>query len=253
MIIYQIPILMNTEETITKMKTMRLLGMCDAFQTSLETRQHEQLSADELVSLLVQAEYDDRQNRKVNRYLKAARFRYSAQVEQIDFISPRGLDRNTVLRLASCQFIEKHENLIITGPTGVGKSYLASALGHQACMQGHKVLYLNTAKLFSQLKMSKADGSYPKLIHRIEKQDLLLLDDFGLYPLDEESRLMLLEVIEDRHGRRSTLITSQLPVTKWYDLFQAQTIADAVLDRIVHTAHRLELKGESMRKTKAKK
>lgn len=244
---------MNSQDTISKMKSMRLLGMHAAFQTSLETRQHEQLTADELVTLLIQAEYDDRQNRKVNRYLKAARFRYSAQVEQIDFAAPRGLDRNGVLRLASCQFIEKHENLLITGPTGVGKSYLASAIGHQACMKGYKVLYLNTAKLFAQLKMSKADGSYHKLINRIEKQDLLLLDDFGLYPLDEESRLMLLEVIEDRHGRRSTLITSQLPVVKWYELFQAQTIADAVLDRIVHTAHRLELKGESMRKNKAKK
>lgn len=147
---------MNQQETIRKMKVMRLLGMQAAFQTSLETRQYEQLSADELITLLVQAEYDDRQNRKVNRYLKAARFRYTAQVEQIDFTSSRGLERNTLLRLASYQFIEKHENLLITGPTGVGKSYLASAIGHQACNNGFKVLYLNTAKLFAELKMSKA-------------------------------------------------------------------------------------------------
>ena len=133
----------------------------------------------------------------------------------------------------------------------MGKSYLASALGHQGCMKGYKVLYYNSAQLFTQLKMSRADGSYVKLINRLEKQNLLILDDFGLHPLDEENRLMLLEVMEDRHGRRSTMVTSQLPVIKWYELFQAQTIADAVLDRIVHTAHRTELKGESLRKGKS--
>lgn len=239
---------MNYEETFRKMKAMRLLGMHEAFKISLETRQHEQLPVDQLLHLLIEAEYEDRQNRKINRYLKAARFRYQSSVEEIDFVSPRGLDKTQVLRLASCQFLEKQENLIITGPTGVGKSYLASAIGHQACMKGYKVLYFNAAKLFSQLKMSRADGSYTKFINRLEKQDLLLLDDFGLHPLDEENRLMLLEVIEDRHGRRSTVVTSQLPVIKWYELFQAQTIADAVLDRIVHTAHRIELTGESMRK-----
>jgi DNA replication protein DnaC len=172
-------------------------------------------------------------------------------VEEIDFSSPRGLEQNQLLRLASCQFIEQKENILITGPTGVGKSYLASALGNQACMKGYKVLYYNSAKLFSQLKISRADGSYLKLINRLEKQDLLIMDDFGLQPLDEENRLMLLEVIEDRHGRRSTIVTSQLPVIKWHALFGEQTIADAVLDRIVHTAHRLELKGESMRKKKS--
>lgn len=242
---------MNYEETFRKMRAMRLLGMHEAFKLSLETKQSQQLPGDELMHMLVEAEYEDRQNRKVNRYLKAARFRYQAGVEEVDFTFPRGLDKNQLLRLASCQFLEKQENILITGPTGVGKSYLASALGHQACMKGYKVFYYNTAKLFSQLKMSRADGSYMKMINRLEKQDLLILDDFGLHPLDEENRLMLLEVIEDRHGRRSTIVTSQLPVIQWYELFQAQTIADAVLDRIVHTAHRLELMGESMRKKKS--
>lgn len=242
---------MNYQETFRKMKIMRLLGMHEAFKSCLETRSQQQLSADELITLLIEAEYEDRQNRKVSRYLKAARFRYQASVEEVDFSAARGLEKNQLIRLASCQFLEKQENILITGPTGVGKSYLASALGHQACMKGYKVLYYNTAKLFAQLKMSRADGSYMKLINRLEKQHLLVLDDFGLHPLDEENRLMLLEVIEDRHGRRSTIITSQLPVIKWYELFQSQTIADAVLDRVVHTAHRLELSGESMRKKKS--
>lgn len=242
---------MNYEETFRKMRAMKLLGMHEAFKISMETRQHEQLPFDQLLHLLIEAEYEDRQNRKINRYLKAAKFRYQSSVEEVDFSSPRGLDKNHLIRLASCQFLEKQENIIITGPTGVGKSYLASAIGHQACMKGYKVLYFNAAKLFSQLKMSRVDGSYTKFINRLEKQDLLILDDFGLHPLDEENRLMLLEVIEDRHGRRSTIVTSQLPVIKWYELFQAQTIADAVLDRIVHTAHRIELKGESMRKRKS--
>lgn len=242
---------MNYEETFRKLRVMRMLGMHDAFKLSLETKQHQQLASDELIHLLIEAEYEDRQNRKIHRYLKAARFRYQSSMEEVDFSSPRGLDKNQLLRLASCQFLEKQENIIITGPTGVEKSYLASALGHQGCMKGYKVLYYNSAKLFTQLKMSRADGSYVKFINRLEKQDLLILDDFGLHPLDEENRLMLLEVIEDRHGRRSTMVTSQLPVIKWYELFQAQTIADAVLDRIVHTAHRIELKGESLRKKKS--
>lgn len=242
---------MNYQETFRKMRTMKLLGMYEAFKASVETRQHEQLPVDQLLHLLIDAEYEDRQNRKINRYLKAAKFRYQSSVEEVDFSASRGLDKNHLLRLASCQFVEKQENVIITGPTGVGKSYIASAIGHQACMKGYRVLYFNTSKLFSQLKMSRVDGSYTKFINRLEKQDLLILDDFGLHPLDEDNRLMLLEIIEDRHGRKSTIMTSQLPVIKWYELFQAQTIADAVLDRIVHTAHRLELKGESMRKRKS--
>lgn len=242
---------MNYEETFRKMKTMRMLGMYEAFKLSLETKQHQQFTSDQLIHLLIEAEYEDRQNRKTQRYLKAARFRYQSCVEEIDFSASRGIEKNQLLRLASCQFIERKENILITGSTGVGKSYLASALGNQACMKGFKVLYYNTTKLFAQLKMSRADGSYLKLINRLEKQDLLIMDDFGLQPLDQENRLMLLEVIEDRHGRRSTIVTSQLPVIKWHELFGEQSIADAVLDRIVHTAHRLELKGESMRKKKS--
>ena len=152
------------------------------------------------------------------------------------------------MRFADCHFIDKSETIIITGSTGIGKSYVASAIGNQACMLGYKVLYANTTKLFARLKMSKADGSYIKEIARIEKQDLLILDDFGIQPFDNQSRSSLMEIIEDRHGKRSTIITSQLPVLQWHEIIGENTIADAILDRIVHQAHRIELSGESMRK-----
>ena len=160
----------------------------------------------------------------------------------------RNLDKNQLMRLADCNFIRKHENVLITGSTGIGKSYIASAIGNQACMLGHKVLYANTAKLFSRLKMAKSDGSYIKEISKIEKQDLLILDDFGLQPMDNQMRSVLMEIIEDRHGNRSTIITSQLPVAKWYDVIGDSTLADAILDRLVHESHRVELIGESLRR-----
>jgi DNA replication protein DnaC len=179
---------------------------------------------------------------------KQAKFRYSASIEEIDFVSSRNLDKTQFLRLASCDFIKKHESVIITGPTGSGKSFLASALGHQACQDGFKVLYYNLGKLFAKLRIMKADTSDIREKDRIEKHDLLILDDFGLEMLDTQDRITLLEIIEDRHDKRSTIITSQLPVAKWYDVIGDSTIADAILDRIVHTAHRIELRGESLRK-----
>jgi len=208
------------------------------------------MTGDELVNMLVQSEWEERENRKFNRHLRLAKFRYSSTVEEVDFTANRGLDKNQFLRLAEGGFIAKKENLLITGATGVGKSYLASALGHQACQLGYRTLYFNTQKLFSRLKMLKADGSYVREIAKMERADLLVMDDFGMQPLDNGSRMILLEIIEDRHGRKSTLIASQLPVAKWYEIIGDSTIADAVLDRMVHTAHRIELKGESLRKLK---
>lgn len=236
--------------TLNKMSQMKLQGMLHTYQSLLDSNQHHDLTNDELVNMLIQAEWEERENRKINRYLKAARFRYQACVEEIDFTAQRGLDKNTLLRLVDCGFIKKKENILITGPTGVGKSYLTSSLGHQACLQGYKTLYYNVQKLFPELKMSKADGSYLKLINKIERLDLLILDDFGLQPLDSTARMMLLEIIEDRHGRKSTIIASQLPVAKWYEIIGDSTVADAILDRTVHTAHRIELKGDSLRKLK---
>jgi len=243
---------MNNIATLEKLKQMKLKGMSTAFQTSIETRSHQDMTPDELVSYLVESEYNDRNNRRISRSLVSANFRYNASIEEIDFHSQRNLDKNSLLRLADLSFIENRENIIITGKTGVGKSFLASALGHKACIQGYKVMYFNSGKLFSRLKMSGADNSYIKEIKKIEQQDLIILDDFGLQTLDLQSRLYLLEIFEDRHSRRSTIITSQLPVAKWHDLIEDATIADAILDRLVHSSHRIELNGESLRKKEKK-
>ncbi len=164
----------------------------------------------------------------------------------------RELEKNLMLRLAECNYLDKHENIIITGATGVGKSYVASALGNQACISGFKVMYFNMAKLLAKLKMLKADGSYLREITRMEKTDLLIIDDFGLQPLDNQSRLSFLEIIEDRHEARSTILTSQVPVEKWHEIIGDKTVADAILDRLVYSSHRIELKGESYRKKKRK-
>ncbi|HUX55698.1 MAG TPA: IS21-like element helper ATPase IstB [Bacteroidales bacterium] len=241
---------MSNNHTMEKMKEMRFMGMQRAFETILQTGRNNDLTGDELVSYLVEAEWTDRMNRKTERLIKSARFRYTAQIENVNYSSPRNIDKNILLRLADCQFIEKGENIIITGATGVGKSYLASAFGYQACLKGYKVMYLSLGKLFSSLKISKADGSYMKELNKIEKQDLIIIDDFGLQPIDKQNQFSLLDVIEDRHAKRSTIFTSQIPIDKWHGLIEDSTIADAILDRVVHTAHRIDLKGESMRKIK---
>jgi DNA replication protein DnaC len=244
---------MNNNSTLEKMKELKLYGMQKAFASSLQIQQEQQLTVDEMLAFLIESEYNYRQTIRIKGALSRAKFRYHASIENINFTQERGLSKNTFLRLADCSFVGKKENVIITGPTGVGKSYLASALGHQACIMGYKVKYYNMGKLFSTLKMSKADNSYMKEIGRIEKQDVLILDDFGLHPIDPVTRISLLEIIEDRHGRSSTIIASQIPVNGWHELLEEKTIADAILDRIVHTAHRVELIGESLRKKQAKK
>lgn len=238
---------MNTN-TLEKLRAMKFFGMFHAFKSSLETGQTNNFTADELLAHLIDAEWDDRHNRRIERQIYSAKFRYKASVEDINYHADRGIDRNQVLRLADCTFIERNENLLVTGSTGIGKSYVGTAIGYQACMLGYRVAYASTPKLFAKLKMAKADGSYIKETSRIERQQLLILDDFGIQPLDAQSRAALMEIIEDRHGKSSMIITSQLPVSKWHEVIGEKTIADAILDRIVHNAHRIELKGESMRK-----
>jgi len=241
------------EQTLQKMKQMKFFGMVRAFRTSIENGSMAQMTGDEMVSTLVEAEWDDRNNRRIERQMRSARFRYKANIEQLHFDVDRNLDKNQLMRMAECTFIQRKENLLITGSTGIGKSYIASAIGNQACTLGFKVLYASSSKLFTRLKMAKADGSYIREIAKIERQDLLILDDFGLQPLDASSRSVLMEIIEDRHGNRSTIFTSQLPVTEWHEVIGEQTVADAILDRVVHNAHRMELVGESLRRRQKNK
>ena len=238
---------MNTS-TLDKMRKLKFFGMYHAFQSTLETGKTQDYTADELLAHLVEAEWDDRHNRRIERQIYYAKFRYKASVEDVHYHADRSIDRNQIMRLADCTFIDRNENLLITGSTGIGKSYIASAIGYQACTRSYKVYYASTPKLFAKLKMAKADGSYVKEIGKIERQQLLILDDFGIQPFDAQSRAALMEIIEDRHGKTSLIITSQLPVSKWHEVIGEKTIADAILDRIVHSAHRIELKGESMRK-----
>jgi DNA replication protein DnaC len=230
------------------MRSLKMDGMASLYQSLSETHQLTHLTNDQLLQSLLQAEWEYRQARKQDRLVTAARFRYQASLEELDYTASRNLDKNTVASISDCSFIKKAENILITGPTGVGKSFIASAIGHQACRVGYKVMYFNMQKLFQKLRIAKAEGTYIKELLRIEKQDLIILDDFGIHPVDANIRLELLEIIEDRHGKKSTLISSQLPVAKWYDLFEDATIADAILDRILHNTIRIDLKGESLRK-----
>jgi DNA replication protein DnaC len=232
---------------LEKMKEMRLLGMARAFQLTLESGKNESFTPDEMITHLIDSEWDERYNRKLDRSVHRARFRYKASIEQVNFEENR-LNKNQILRLADGDYLKRKENVIITGSTGIGKSFLASALGHQACSQGYRVLYQHSTKLFARMKIAKSDGSYLRELTKIEKQHVLVIDDFGIQPLDQQNRAALMEIIEDRHGKASTIITSQVPVSLWHEVIGEQTIADAILDRIVHDAHRLELKGESLRK-----
>ena len=229
-------------------KQLRLTGMSVSWTALTETRRHHELSFGEGLEILLQAEQEDRDNKRFERLKRNAKFRYSATIEQLNFKTSRGLDKSQITELAMGTYLSKGESILITGATGCGKSFTASALGHRACSQGTKVLYYNIQKLLVQTKMARIDGSIFKLFDKIAKAGLLILDDFGLTHLDKQQQMDLMEIIEDRHGKSSTIIASQLPIASWYAIIGEATIADAILDRLVHSSHRIELKGESLRK-----
>jgi len=206
------------------------------------------ITPDEFAAHLVDAEYDNRHKRRFKRLSKATKFRYRASMEEIDFNLDRNLSKNMFLRFSDCSFIKDKKNITITGLTGSGKSFLSSALGNQACVYGHRTFYFNISKLFSQLKLAKAEGTYIARMEKIERATLLVLDDFGLQELDTVSRLMFLELLEDRHGLKSTIITSQLPVSSWHEMIGDPTIADAICDRLINSSYRIELNGDTLRK-----
>lgn len=233
-----------------QMSQLRLAGMRHRYTSLLETRQWQNLNQNEGLELLLQAELENRSTKKSERLTQKARFRYKASINEISYLEARGLDKNLIATLSDCTYINKGQSIIITGATGCGKSFLASALGQQACMMGYKVLYSSLSKLFSQLKISRLDGTLAKSLENIAKQHLLIIDDFGITGLDQQQAIDLMEIIEDRHTKHATIIATQLPIAAWYDIIPDSTIADAILDRLIHTANRIELKGDSLRKIK---
>ncbi len=239
---------MNKNQTVEKLKSMRLHAMANMYQHHLQNNLYSDATADEYIGLLTDHEWEERQNNKIQRLLKQAGFRQKASIADIDYSNARNLEKNMFQRLSSLDFVSKKENIILTGASGVGKSYLAQALGHQACLMEIKTQYHITSRLFNRLKLAKVDGTYDKELKKLIKVDLLILDDFGLQAFDNYARNALMDIIEDRFSNKSTIVSSQIPVSTWYDIIGEGTIADAVLDRLVNSSHRIDLKGESMRK-----
>lgn len=236
-------------QTIEKLKSMRLGAMAHLHLQHVQGNQFEGITCDEYLAILTDHQWEDRENKKIERLLKQAGFRQDANLADISYSPDRNLDRNMFTRLSTLDFITRKENIIVNGASGVGKSHLAQALGNQACLSGLKTLYCITARLFKKLKLSKVDGTYLKELEKLTKTELLILDDFGLQAFDNQDRETLMDIIDDRHGKKSTIISSQIPVSAWYEIIGGEgTIADAILDRIVNSSHRIDLKGESLRK-----
>ncbi len=234
--------------TVTRLHELRLFGMARALEEQDRCAEYERLSFVDRLALLVDRESAERDDSRLKLRLKQAKLRQTATIEDVDFRHPRGLDKSLVLSLADCQWIREHHNVLITGSTGVGKSYLACALAHKACREGYRAVYTRASQLFDELALGRADGRYRKLLAAYARVDLLVIDDWGLANFTDEQRRDVLEILEDRHDLRSTLIASQFPIEKWHKIIGDPTLGDAILDRLVHNAHKLSLKGDSLRK-----
>lgn len=236
--------------TLDKLVELKFTGMATALNEQMALPDIGELDFDERLGLLVDRELTEREDRRMKSRLRQARLRQQACMEDINYRHPRGLDKALVMGLQDCQWAKKSINILLTGPTGVGKTWIACALAHKACQSGHSVIYHRLSRLLESLPLAKGDGSYAKVMAKLAKAQVLILDDWGLTKLAGEQRRDLLEILEDRHGSRSTIVTSQLPVDKWHDIIGDPTLADAILDRLVHNAYKINLKGESMRKKK---
>ena len=239
---------MNKQITLDHLAQLKLDGMLQAYQAVLSMAVQNQPSLNQFMARLAEAEIQSRATKRTELYLRQSKLRYNAILEQVHCNPERNLSKEKLMMIADCSFIERAENLLITGSTGCGKSYLACAFGRQACTLGYRTLYFGINRLLEKISLSKLDGTYVKLLNQVQKAQLIIIDDFGLYPLDGVTRLALLQMLEDRYGIKSTIITSQLPVAKWYEYIGESTVADAIMDRLAVNAHRFELKGESLRK-----